>query len=260
MRKKAVSLFFIFLFCFSSFLFSQRSFDEVFPSLDGELRGRVFSSEGYFASYEENYRLLDAPGLEPHVRSGLNGLKPPVVIECLAVIPYPSSGPMESVDIYNAIRHIRALKGRRYHSHTRGEDVPLFEDATRIAGARKNSALDDPPSRNELPESETIYIRLRDANFGNSFYRADIQRSARGFTYNLSNNRDLSYLIFPVIKSGEFTAHFYFEPIAEGVLIYCLSGAKVSDFIASRVDMPSAIQKRLALIMGWAADCVGGRL
>jgi hypothetical protein len=259
MRKKAVSFFLIF-FCFGSFLFSQRSFDEVFPALDGEIRGRAFSPEGYFASYEENYRLLDAPGLEPQVRSGLGGLKPTVVIECLAVIPYPSSGAMESLDIYNAIRRIRALKGRRYHSHTRGEDVPLFEDATRIAGARRNSALDDPPPRAALPETETIYIRLKDANFGNSFYQADIQKSARGFIYNLANNRDLSYIIFPVIKSGEFIAQFYFEPLAEGVLIYCLSGAKVSDFIASRVDMPSAIQKRLVLIMGWAADGVGGRL
>ncbi|MDR2177991.1 MAG: hypothetical protein LBP20_08135 [Treponema sp.] len=269
MRKKVYSLI-IFFFC-SGFLLSAqsgpedflppspRSIGEIFPSLDGKIREQAFSPDGYFASYGQNYRTLDTPGLDPRARAEIDSLKPSVVIECLMVIPY-SSGPMEAVDIYNAIRRIRALKGRLYHSDTRKSDIPLFEDATRIAGTRRTSSLDDPPPRDSLPDSETIHIRLKDANFGNSYYQADIQQNLRGFSYNLSNSRDLSYLIFPVIKPGKFIAQFYFEPLAEGVLVYCLSGAKVSDFIASQVDMPSAIQKRLEVILGWVIDCVSGRL
>jgi hypothetical protein len=231
----------------------------MFPSLDGETRAKVFSAGGYIASYGGNYQTLDAPGIDPLARSEIGGLNPTVVVECLLVIPY-SSGPMNPVDIYNAIRHIRALKGRLYHSDTRGADVPLFEDATRIADARRTASLDDPPPRDDLPDSETIHIRLKDANFGNCYYRADIQKNAGGFSYRLSNSRDLSYIIFPVIKPGQFVAQFYFEPLAEGVMVYCLSGAKVSDFIASKVDMPSAIQKRLEVILSWVLDGVNGRL
>ncbi|MDR2375908.1 MAG: hypothetical protein LBD96_05655 [Treponema sp.] len=270
MWKKAIVFFFILFSCFSFFLFSQensvnssqvplRSLDGIFPSLDGEIKQRVFSTSGYFASYEKNYHTLDASDLDPRIRSEIDNLKPSVVIEYLLVVPYPSR-PMKPVDIYNAIRHIRALNGRLYHSETRGEDVPLFEDATRIAGARRTSILDDPPPRDNLPDSETIHIRLKDANFGNSYYQANIYKNVRGFSYNLSNSRDLSYIIFPVIKSGQFIAQFYFEPLTEGILVYCLSGAKVSDFLASRVDIPSAIQKRLDVILGWVIDCVSGRL
>ncbi|MDR3173712.1 MAG: hypothetical protein LBU19_05635 [Treponema sp.] len=262
--------YFIFIFFLSSvfLLFSQensagrsslRSINEIFPALDGGIRERAFSPNGYFASYRQNYQTLNAPGLDSQARSAIDRLKPSVVVECLLVIPY-SSGPMEAVDIYNAIRHIRALSGRLYSSATRGSDVPLFEDATRIVSARRTSGVDDPPPRNNLPDSETIHIRLKDANFGNSYYQADVQKNLWGFSYNLSNSRDLSYLIFPVIKSGQFIAQFYFEPLTEGVLVYCLSGAKVSDFIASQVDMPSAIQKRLEVILSWVIDCMNGRI
>jgi hypothetical protein len=269
MWKKTL-VFSILFTCFGFFLFSQespvnssqvplRSLNEIFPSLNGEIKERVFSTSGYFASYEKNYHTLDAPDLDPSIRSGIDNLKPSVVIEYLLVVPY-SSGSMKPVDIYNAIRHIRALKGRLYRSETRGGAVPLFEEATRIADARRTSILDDPPPRNNLPDSETIHIRLKDTNFGNSYYQANIQKTVRGFSYNLSNSRDLSYIIFPVIKSGQFIAQFYFEPLNEGVLVYCLSGARVSDFVASRVDMPSAIQKRLEVILSWVIDCVNDRL
>jgi hypothetical protein len=82
----------------------------------------------------------------------------------------------------------------------------------------------------------------------------NIKKHAPGFIYDLFNNRDLSYFIVPVIKSGCFTAQFYFEPVAEGVLVYSLSGAEVSDFIASKTHIPSAVQKRLEVILGWVID------
>jgi hypothetical protein len=167
---------------------------------------------------------------------------------------------MNSLEIYNGLRRIRALGGRLYHSETRKADIPLFENATRVESAGRASAREDPPPQSTLPDSETIYIRLKDANFGNSYYQADIKKSSPGFTYNLFNSRDLSYTIFPVIKSGCFIAQFYFEPLEEGVLIYGISGVEVSGFVASRVDIPSAIQKRLEVILGWAADGVSGRL
>ncbi|GHT75751.1 hypothetical protein FACS1894124_7500 [Spirochaetia bacterium] len=155
--------------------------------------------------------------------------------------------------VYNGLGKVRNLKGRLYHSFTRDEYVPLFEEATRLESARKLSAIPDPPPARTLPASETVYLRLKDINFGNSYYRGDITLHQYGLLYSLSNFKKLTYLI-PVIKEGKFLARFYIEPLADGLMIYSISGADVSDFIASRVSMPSMIQKRLEVIIGWVID------
>jgi hypothetical protein len=271
MPKRTLPLFCLgFFLCPAVFLFPQngsgqfpvsspRSVDEIFPSLDAETRDQAFSSGGYFICHEENYRPLETSGLDPRLTAVINSLNPSVVIESIVIVPYPG-GPMEPVDIYNGLRNIRALKGRLYHSETRNADIPLFEDATRLESSKRTGIREDPPPQGSLPDSETIYIRLKDANFGNSYYQADIKKNAAGFTYSLSNNRDLSYTIIPVIKAGHLIAQFYFEPVREGILVYGISGAKVSGFITAMTDMPSAIQKRLEVILSWAIDGVSGRL
>ena len=70
----------------------------------------------------------------------------------------------------------------------------------------------------------------------------------------MTNNRVITYLLMPVIREGNFTAQLYFEPILEGMLIYGLAGADVSNFVSSRISMTSAIDKRLAVIIGWVSD------
>jgi hypothetical protein len=158
------------------------------------------------------------------------------------------------LDIYNALRHVRNLKGILYDSHSKSHPVPLFEDATRIASERQTSPIPDPPAARSVPPNETVYLRLKDANFGNSYYRGDIILFQNGLCYTLSNFRSLTYLLIPVIREGNFVAVLYLEPIKEGVLIYGLAGAEVSDFVSSRIHMPSAISKRLEVIISWASD------
>ncbi|MDR0452274.1 MAG: hypothetical protein LBH15_04460, partial [Treponema sp.] len=63
-----------------------------------------------------------------------------------------------------------------------------------------------------------------------------------------------SYLLFRIIRQDKFFAWFYMEPLAEGVLLYGVSGAEVSAFVSKQVDMPSAIAKRLRVITGWVVD------
>jgi hypothetical protein len=159
--------------------------------------------------------------------------------------------------VYNALSAIRGLAGRTYHSATRRKEIPLFEDATRLESAAKNTPVPDPGPAAAVPPSETVYVRLKDANFGNSHYRGEVAIDHYGLRYRLSNNRNLNYLFIPVIKAEQFTALLYFEPIEEGILIYSIAGADVSDFVSSNIDMPSAISKRLAVIVSWVADGIG---
>ena len=42
--------------------------------------------------------------------------------------------------------------------------------------------------------------------------------------------------------------------MAEGMLVYSMAGADASDFVANRVNIPSAIAKRLAIFIGWIGD------
>jgi hypothetical protein len=266
MSKKIVSIFYLFFICSGVRLFPQtgpvrplRSLADIFPNLDAKIEEQALSSGGYLVTHNNDRQTLRAPSVDHIARSGINNIKPAVVVECLLVIPY-SSGPLGLVDIYNGLRRVRALGGRFYHSATRNADIPLFENVTRLESARRSAVKEDPPPQSSLPDSETIYIRLKDVNFGNSYYQADIKKDASGFIYTLFNNRDLTYFIIPAIKSGCFVAQFYFEPIDQGVMVYCVSGAEVSGLIASQVNMPSAIQKRLAVIIEWIVDGVSGRL
>jgi hypothetical protein len=265
MYKRSFVIFFVVFLCSAACLFSQsdlerplRSIDEIFPYLNAEIREQALSSKGYIVSHYEKRRTVEAPSIDPYLQSRLDALKPTVTVESLMIIPYPP-GVMNLVDIYNGLRRIRDLGGRFYHSATRDADIPLFEEATRLESQRKTPAKEDPPPRHTMPDSETIYIRLKDANFGNSYYQANIKKNASGFIYDLFNNRDLNYFIIPAIKSGCFVAQFYFEPVSEGVLVYSISGAEVSDFIASRTHMPSAIQKRLEVLLGWAVDGISSQ-
>ena len=259
------------LFCFLSIfllvffpLFAQtsasggmRTFDGIFPNLSASVRQAVFSHEGYYRSSEK----VPPSAL---IGSGHNAIasriidavfitQPSVIIESMQVIP-GEAGKYSLLDVYNALGKIQGLKGRLYHSFTRNEDVPLFEEVTRIESAKKNVPIADPPPALKIPAAETIYMRLKDVNFGNSYYRGDIFLEEYGLRYSLSNNKNLTYFLIPVIKEEKFIAQLYFEPISEGMLIYGLAGADVSDFVSSRIDMASAINKRLAVIISWVIE------
>jgi hypothetical protein len=56
------------------------------------------------------------------------------------------------------------------------------------------------------------------------------------------------------MKENTFTALFYVEPVAEGLLVYSAAAAEVSDFVAKQINIPSALRKRLDVIIGWMVD------
>ena len=232
-----------------------RSFDWLFPGLGENRKREAFSPGGLIRSIKKN----EAMEFITNPEAGIDLLgvvlkeDPSYLAESLLVIPYEGKT-LDSLAAYNALARIRDLKGRLYHSHTRDAEVPLFEDATRIDSVQKNNPLPDPPRASELPLSETVFMRLKDVNFGNSFYRGEISISPHGITYKLSNAKNLTYLLFTVMKEEKFTAVLYMEPLAEGMLIYSMAGAGASDFISNRIDIPSAISKRLAVFISWIED------
>jgi hypothetical protein len=241
-------------------LFAQsRSFDALFPQLNENIRQEAFSEAGIIRSLEPGQNLVLSPS--PHSMIDLvdriRSKGYPYLTESLLLIPY-TTRPLGLLDAYNALGKVQNLKGRLYHSHTRDSEIPLFEDAVRLESDRRNNTIPDPPPASSLPSKETVHIRLKDVNFGNTYYRAEISPYGSGLLYDLTNYRTITYLLFPVMREGQFTAFLYMEPLAEGMLIYSVAGTDVSNFVARQIDIPSAISKRLAVFVGWISDGLRG--
>lgn len=236
--------------------FSQtRSFKDLFPTLSAEQRAAAFSEDGLVVSAKTSVLRFAPTAPRLDITGPLLQRKPSYITESILLIPYGNKT-ISLLTVYNALSNIRGLKGRLYHSATRNENVPLFEDATRIESAKKTNAIPDPPAAASVPAIEIIYIRLKDANFGNSYYRADISANQSAILCTLSNFKSLTYMLIPLIKEDKFIAQLYFEPVTEGILIYSAAGADVSDFIAKQTDMGSAVRKRLEVINQWVIDGV----
>jgi len=255
---KNLFIFILFVFCASGIFAQLRSFNDIFPHADQEIISSAFSSASYVRSSQKKtgFSILGSErgsGINPQVISIVLNRNPGYLVESISVIRI-SSGPVSLLDIYNGLVNIRGLKGRLYNSSSRNRPVPLFEDATRITSERNTNAIPDPPRAAVLPNAETVYIRLKDANFGNTFYRGDMALIQNGMRYTLTNFRSLNYLFVPVVSEGKFIAQLYIEPIQEGILIYSIAGMEISDFFASQIHVESAISKRLAVITAWAAD------
>jgi hypothetical protein len=235
-----------------------RSFNDIFPGVSQRIRNSIFSEEGYvsFSQRSTEFNILgnrQGSSLDPGIINDVLQRNPGYIVEAVSVIP-GAPGSVGLIDIYNALQNIRDLEGRLYDSATRGRPIPLFENATRIAGERQNTPVPDPPLSRTIPRTETVFIRLKDANFGNTFYRGEMTQLQNGIRYTMTNTRNMSYLFVPIIREGNFIAQLYFEPIQEGVLIYSIAGADLSDFFAARIHISSAISKRLAVITSWATD------
>jgi len=258
-------IFFDLLFLFLFILFlpasvaaqtnSLRSFSELFPSLGESNKKEAFSVEGTIRSVKKNEALefLPASGSGIDLYGTVMKSNPTYLAESLLVIPYQGKV-FTKLDAYNALGKISDLKGRLYHSHTRDAYVPLFQEATRLENEKSSKAVQDPLPALNLPNAETLFIRLKDVNFGNCYYRTDMSVMPFGLTFKITNTKNITYLLFTVLREEKFTSILYIEPLTEGMLIYSMAGADASDFIANMIDIPSAISKRLMVFLSWIND------
>lgn len=247
------------LLCTALPVFSQnRSFSDLYPGMDAESRARVFSENGFNESRDDRLNVLlysPASVNDLDLLKALRDRDSSFVVESIQLIPYEESVP-GLASVYYALGQVRRLAGLTYRSSSKGE-VPLFEEASRTDGPRSSKKLEDPVAPGPVPNYEIMYLRLKDSNFGNSNYQAVIQGGSSGLLYTLSNTKSLSYGFIPVIGDDKFVAVLYAEPLEEGLLVYAYTAAEVSGFVANRVNIPSAIRKRLEVIVEWLSSGTG---
>ena len=258
MRKKLA----VFIFCiFTAALAGAqlRSLANIFPNLEQDIILSILNDSGYVRASQRSSGFFVIGnrancGLDPQIVNMVIQRNPGYLVESVSIIS-GSPGRISLLDIYNVLANVRDLAGRQYDSATRGRPTALFEDATRVESERNyNRTIADPPPSLFLPHSETVFIRLKDANFGNVFFRGELAIVQNGLRYTLVNFRNMTYLLIPVIREERFITQLYFEPIQEGVLVYSIAGVDISDFYANMISIPSAVSKRLGVITEWASD------
>jgi hypothetical protein len=235
------------------FVYEPRSFNDIFPDFSRSQRRRAFSSEGIKHFFEKD----GTPALTPHSDSGIDllssvmGKNPSHIIEAMVVVPYKEKE-LDILDIYNALGNIGNIQN--YPVSINGDDYIILEETTRLASAKSRKSIPDPPPVNTLPYSETMYLRFKDAYYGNLYIRGDVSMSLYGIMYNMTNFTDVRYFLVPIIRAERLSIVIYLEPVKEGVLVYSVSGLYLPGFIADRVNLTPSINRRITVLLNWITD------
>lgn len=232
----------------------QRHFSDLFPTISAEQRNAVFSAERYlyYGNKSENLTLMPKIGEPLGISKASLGKKPGFFVEALQVVPQKN---IPLLRIFNALEKIQNLKGKTYYSSTSKKRLPLFSDAVRLLGPDKtNSFLPDPPLSSLMPLEKTMYVRLTDTRFGHCYFEISFRNNNQGILYRIDNFKPLTFGPITVVKEKTMTVLLYIEPVEEGLALYCLAGAEVSDFITKYVDIPSALNKRMEIFIDWLLE------
>lgn len=256
-RKTAGVCPFFFAFVFLSSLCAQpaRSINVIFPSLTQSEKNSVFSNEGLKHSFQKNDSVL----LTPAANSGVDIISivmernPSYLVELLLVIPY-SERELDMLDAYNAISRIKNIRDHLYFSGAQNRGSVIFKETTRLESATRRTPIPDPPFSTVLPSSETMFLRFDDTNFGYLYIRGDVYTNRHGLIYNMTNFEAVRFLFFNIVKAEKFSAVVYIEPVIEGMLVYGVAGIDLPGFIASLINIPLEIEKRLIVLIGWLTD------
>jgi hypothetical protein len=234
-------------------VFELRSFDTIFPNFSRGQRMMAMSDEGLRNSFVRNEppTLVPNPNLGIDIMGSVMKKNPSHLIEALVVMPYHEKE-FDLLDIYNALGRIGKIKD--HPASLNDNDLYIFTESTRIESTRNRRAVSDPLPAVTLPFSETIYLRLKEINFGNLFIRADISISMHGITYSMTNFTDVRYFLVPIMKAERFITIIYLEPVKEGILIYSMSGFYMPGFIADKVNLTHNINRRIEIFINWIND------
>jgi len=233
--------------------FQIRSFDAVFPGFSREQKATAMGGIGIRNFFVRG----ESPTLVPNPDSGIDLLErvmekdPSHLIEGLLVVPY-NGQESDLLEVYNAVGRIEDIKN--YSTRVNGRDFYAITESTRIESARNRRDIPDPPPAVRLPFSQTMYLRIKDVDFGNLFLRADLSISLYGMTYRMTNFADIRFFLIPVMRAERFNTVIYLEPVEEGILIYCVCGFYMPGFIANMINLTSTINTRVTILTNWVID------
>ena len=238
---------------FEAPVFELRSFNTIFPESSWEQRIMARTNEGFrhFFVNGESPSLTPNPDLGIELFDSIMETNPSHLIETLLIVPY-NERMFDLLDIYNALGRIERIQDQSVP--IRGNDVRIFTESTRIENSHNRRDIPDPLPATLLPFSETIYLRLRESNFGNLFLRGDISINMHSITYSMTNFTDIRHFFIPIMRAERFTTIIYLEPVKEGLLIYSMVGFYLPGFLADRINLTPNINRRIRIFINWITD------
>jgi len=231
-----------------------RSFDEIFPGLSRSQKAMAKSNTGLRYSFAKagSQMLIPNPDSGIDLLSSVMKKKPSHIVEALVLVQYNSKKELDMLDIYNALGKIENIKDQSIPFN--GRDIHIFVETTRLESARNRKPVSDPLPADDLPLSDTMYLRFTDAFFGTLFIRGDVSISLYGMTYSMTNFTDVRYSFFPIMKAERVSIIIYLEPVKEGILVYSVSGFYLPGLIANSANLSPNIDRRITIFLNWIID------
>jgi hypothetical protein len=180
----------------------------------------------------------------------------PVRVECAFLVRGKTLAPERKLALYNAITAVRGLSGVKYFSFTRNRETVLLEDVFRTDAPGSMKRLPDAAAAS-LPGTSSLELHARDANFGSTWYRLQVDSRGPGFFMTLSNTEPQGLLFLNAFEKDSLRLHYAIVSADEGIYVYGLCAASPVKGADRLVDIFSAVQKRLEAIRGWVAEQLG---
>lgn len=174
-----------------------------------------------------------------------------VLSEALYLIPYTEEYDGLNLEMYNMLRHVRKIEDVKYFSHRRDAVVNLFEDVYRTEEPSSRKSIPD-DSVDVIPPEETLYLHMKEVNFGSAHYRMNLESTEGMLKVNLVNTSVIRKFV-KVLDRENMNLQLVIIPVDEGFLIHGICALKVhnKDFIQGKLDTYSAFYRRLYALEVW---------
>ncbi len=192
------------------------------------------------------------------IRLVLN-MEPNVLSEALYLIPYTDEIKDMNLAMYNMIRQVRNIENVTYFSATRNAEVALFEDVYRVESMKnKRSVLPD-DTVDTIPETESLFLYMKEVNFGSAYYRLDLELREDVLRLNLVNTSTIRKFV-KVLDEEAMNLQLLIIPTDEGFLVHglCTLDVHNKDFVQGLLDTYSAFYKRLYALETWIYNTMHG--
>jgi hypothetical protein len=70
----------------------------------------------------------------------------------------------------------------------------------------------------------------------------------------MTNFTDIRIFLIPIMRAERFNIIVYLEPVEEGILVYCMSGFYMPNFIVNMFNLTLSINTRVTILINWVID------
>jgi hypothetical protein len=227
--------------------------------LSPEVKTKLLSEELLTAAHFDNLATSYSPAdarLISAIEEIKAAVKPNILIESLCYYKKPASSSEwneeERVKLLNGISSLSTLAGLTYYSPSRKKTLTFYETSSIIDSPQNKQKLPDPFwTKENLPDSITLYAAQKDLTFGDNIYKFDFTIEGDAIFFYQRNVTTLYYGIIPVLGKEKLCSIVALINTDEAVLIYMASMADAVSFPGMKNRVAASFSARSAAVLAW---------